>query len=77
MFPDPSTSPGHYTEDLLVNIYMVTAADAEADGWIRGFPRVVYLGVVTLKGTSTSYSTDCQPQIPLRKSLHLSVLADL
>jgi len=57
MFPDPSTSPGHYTVTLLVDYLRVTAADADAEsgGWIRGFSRVVYLKVVTLKeGMSTS-----------------------
>ena len=53
MFPDPSTSPGHYARILWVDYFEVTAADAEAGGWIRGFSRVVYLRMVTLKeGTS-------------------------
>ena len=45
-FPDPSTSPAHYTKSLRVGCpYVVTAADADADagGWIRGFSRVVEL----------------------------------
>ena len=56
MFPDPSTSPGHYARTLFVDYFRITVADAdsEAGGWIRGFSGVVYLGVVTLKeGTST------------------------
>jgi hypothetical protein len=47
-FPEPSTSPAHYTNTLIINCsHVVTAADAEADGWIRGFSRVVHLEVGT------------------------------
>ena len=43
-FPDPSTSPARYAKKLLVNCPLdVTAADAEAGGWIRSFSRVVAL----------------------------------
>jgi hypothetical protein len=45
-FPDPSTSPGCYTKTLSVGYSeAVTAADAEAGGWIRGFSRVERLTV--------------------------------
>jgi hypothetical protein len=45
-FPDPSTSPAHYTKTLLVGCPRVsTAADVEASSWIRGFSRVVHLEV--------------------------------
>ena len=45
-FPDPSTSPAHYATTLDVACSsVVTAADAEAGGWIRGFSRVVRLEV--------------------------------
>ena len=41
-FPDPSTSPTHYTKTLIItNHSLVTIADAEAGGWIRGFSHVV------------------------------------
>jgi len=41
IFPDPSTSAGHYTKSLLINFHRgVTAADAEPGGWIRGFSQV-------------------------------------
>jgi hypothetical protein len=43
-FPDPSISPACYAKTLFVGCtHIVTAADAEPDGWIRGFSRVVHL----------------------------------
>ena len=46
MFPDPSTSPARYTRTLSVGRPdVITAADAEAGGWITGFSRVVHLEV--------------------------------
>jgi len=45
-FPDPSTSPACYATTLDIGCsHVVTAEDAEAGGWIRGFSRVVDLGV--------------------------------
>jgi hypothetical protein len=45
-FPDPSTSPAHYAKTLFIgSSEVVTAADAEAGSWIRGFYRVVHLVV--------------------------------
>jgi hypothetical protein len=45
-FPDHSASPARYTKILSIRCpHTVTAADAEAGGWIRGFSRVVHLGV--------------------------------
>jgi len=44
-FPDPSTSPARYTKTLTVRIQIVTAADAEGGGWIRGFSYVERLEV--------------------------------
>ena len=45
-FPDPLTSPAHYTKALLIDFsHIITAADVEAGGWIRGFPHVVHLEV--------------------------------
>ena len=44
MFPDPSNSPGFHTRTL--NVYcpqVVTAADAEEGGWIRGFCNIDHL----------------------------------
>jgi hypothetical protein len=50
-FPDPSTSPAHYTKSLSVSCpQVVTTSDAEAGGWIRGFSRIVRLEV----GSQTS-----------------------
>jgi len=43
LFPDPSTSPGHYTKNLIVGFVRVGAVDAEAGGWIKGFSCVVCL----------------------------------
>ena len=43
-FPDPSTSPAQYTGTLSIGCsHVVTAADAEEGGWIRGFSSVVHL----------------------------------
>jgi len=45
-FPDPSKSPARYAKILIVDcIQAVTAADAEASGWIRGFSSVVRLAL--------------------------------
>lgn len=41
MFPDPSTSLARHAETLIVGCsHIVAAADAEVDGWIRGFSHV-------------------------------------
>jgi len=41
MFPDPSTSPAHYTKALFIGgPKVITAVDVEADSWVRGFSRV-------------------------------------
>ena len=48
IFPDPSTSPACYAKSLHVGCpHVVTAADADAGGWIRGFSRVVELRLNT------------------------------
>ena len=45
-FPDPSTSPAHYTEDLVICCpESVTAADAEERGWVPTFSEVEYLNL--------------------------------
>ena len=45
-FPDPSTSPARHTKVLFVGCaHAVTATDAGEGGWLRGFSRVVRLGV--------------------------------
>jgi len=45
-FPDPSTSPAQYTKTLIVDcLQAVTAAEAGAGSWIRGFSCVVRLEV--------------------------------
>ena len=42
-FPDPSTSPARYTQNLFIDCpQAVTAKDAEEDGWITAFTRVVH-----------------------------------
>jgi len=47
-FPDPSTSPARYANTLYIGcLHVVTAADTEAGGWIRGFSRVVNLELDT------------------------------
>jgi hypothetical protein len=43
-FPDPSNSPAHHTRHLLIRgLSTVTAADANAGGWIRTFHNLVHL----------------------------------
>jgi hypothetical protein len=79
-FPDPSTSPTRYTKILSVGCaHVVTAADAEEGGWIRGFSRVVHLVVAS----SARYPNPNQPGIsltpfhglsPAIKSLRVAVL---
>ena len=76
-FPDPSTSPARYTTTLDIGCsHVVTAADAEAGGWISGFSRVVYLGVGNLMSVEESKI----PFIPLHglspavKSLRMSFI---
>jgi hypothetical protein len=50
-FPDPSTSPARYARVLYIDYpQAVTAADAEAGGWISGFSRVVQLEVGSYMG---------------------------
>ena len=45
-FPDPSTSPACYARTLIIGCsHLITAADVEAGGWIRGFSQVVHLEV--------------------------------
>ena len=45
-FPNPSTSPAHYTKTLVIGSpHIVTAADTEVGGWVRGFSSVVELEV--------------------------------
>ena len=67
VFPDPSTSPGCYTQTLLVACsHVVVAADAEAGGWITGFSRIVDLGVRRPDHTPTPLLTPlygCSPAI--------------
>ena len=46
MFPNPSTSPAHYAKTLVIEPpHIVTAADTEEGGWVRGFSNVVELEV--------------------------------
>ena len=45
-FPDPSTSPAHFTKSLHVGCASAVATmDAEAGGWLTGFDNIVHLGV--------------------------------
>jgi hypothetical protein len=63
-FPDPSTSPGRYTITLTVGCpRSVTAADAEAGGWIRGFSRVELLEV-TAHTFDPDFKQSAAPLIP-------------
>jgi hypothetical protein len=74
LFPDPSTSPAHYTKILFIaHPQAITTANADPGSWIRGFSRVVYLVVHT-------FPTDGPPSLvplhglsPVIKSLRVSV----
>ena len=47
-FPDPSTSPAHYAKTLAIGCsHVVTAADAEPGGWLRGFSQAERLEVTS------------------------------
>ena len=47
-FQDPLTTPAYYTKTLFIGCaHLVTLADCEAGGWLRGFSRVVWLWVGT------------------------------
>jgi len=79
MFPDPSISPAHYTKTLLIDCsHIVTAADAEARSWIRGFSCVVHLRVY-IRGLYSYESV--APLVPLHgfspivKSLRMEAIA--
>ena len=74
VFPDLSTSPAHYTKILFVACpQVITAADADAGGWIRGFSRVVYLVVRTLPTDSPPSLVPLHGLSPVMKSLRVSV----
>jgi hypothetical protein len=46
IFPDPSTSPAHYTKSLSVKHPVIaTPSDAEEGGWIRAFSHVVQFSI--------------------------------
>ena len=54
-FPDPSTSPACYTKALSVGCPdAVTAADAQAGGWIKTFSHVLHLNVDRLHGDDSA-----------------------
>jgi hypothetical protein len=62
-FPDPSTSPAHYTNTLSIDCSCVTAADVEVGGWMRGFSRVVHLDVGT-RGMVDDFDQSATPLVP-------------
>ena len=58
-FPDPLTSPACYANTLSIDCFRaVTATDAEAGGWIRGFSRVVHLEVGGFRRSLSPHSKD-------------------
>jgi hypothetical protein len=80
-FPDPSTSPARYTKELLINRpQIVTAADAEPGGCIRGFSRVEQLAMGT-PATDFNFRQPTTPLVPFHgfspamKSLRLAFLS--
>jgi hypothetical protein len=75
-FPDPSTSPAHYAEALLVRCpEIVTAADAEAGGWTTAFSRVVHLWLQSwaLGSTSSAPFAPFHRLSPVVKSLYVEI----
>jgi hypothetical protein len=76
MFPDPSTCPGHYTKTLPIdNAGIVTTADAEAGGCIRGFPCVEHFEVDFVFHQSAVPLVPPHGFSPTVKSLRVVVLA--
>jgi len=83
-FPDPLISPAHYAESLFVSCtHSVTPADAEEGGWLRGFSRVVHLGLGGLGPPGTGSGLSLTPLhslslvpfhtfSPAVKSLHMA-----
>jgi len=80
-FPDPSTSPGRYTNTLIIDCpHVVTAADAEAGGWIRDFSHVVHLKLDGRPGPHHGYESEIflvplQGFSPFVKSLKIYCIA--
>ena len=71
MFPDPSTSPAHYTKILSVCcLQAVVAADAGPGGWIRGFSRVVRLAFIIDSSFSLVPFHGISPDV---KTLHVVI----
>ena len=74
-FPDPSTSPARYAKSLSVDCpHVIMAADAEADGWIRSFSRVVHLELGGYVDES-DFFLPLQGFSPAIKSLHIDCKA--
>jgi len=75
MFPDPSTSPACYTKTLSVGCsHVITAADAQPGGWIKGFSHIVHLevGRRSMDGSATAVSlASFRALSPILKSLHV------
>jgi len=79
IFPDPSTSPAHYTKTLLIDYSDVIAvADIEAGGWIRAFSHVVHLEVCSRRRGVDEPEFPLVPLLgfsPFIKSLHVKFVA--
>ena len=73
-FPDPSNSPAHHTRHLTIRgLSLVTAADADAGGWIPIFHKVVHLHLEFTGSEDPRVSlTPFHGLSPTLKSLHLS-----
>ena len=70
-FPDPSNSPAHHTRSLTIRgIPTVTAADADAGGWIRTFCNLVHLHLESLSFEGVSL-VPFHGLSPTLRSLHL------
>ena len=77
-FLDPLTSPACYANTLSVACtHVVTAADAQPGGWIRGFSNVVHLEVgrpSTYGSASAGSLISFHALSPILKSLHVHLL---
>ena len=60
IFPDPSTSPVHYTKTLF-GCCSVVAAAAKEDRWVSAFSSVVHLTMSTLKTGSSPMAISLVP----------------
>ena len=73
-FPDPSTSPAHYTRSLhLSHFKVITVAISDARPWILSFSSIVDMRVITIGGDDRHLSfVQLHGLFPTLKSLRIS-----